>query len=48
MCSISLVHSSINVSSFIEQDFLGILCVSGSCFCTAPVARHAEHKGLVS
>jgi len=46
MCRVSLAHSSINFSSYIEQDFLGILCISGSCFSSTPTAGHAEHQGI--
>jgi len=48
MCYVSLTHSSINFSSFIKQDFLGILCISRSCLSPAPTAGHAEHQGIIS
>lgn len=48
MCCLSLAYSSINFSSFIKQDFLGILCISGSCLSPAPTAGHAEHQGIIS
>lgn len=48
MCRASLGYSSINFSSYIEQDFLGILCISGSCFSSTPTSGHAEHQSIIS
>ncbi|KAK7847749.1 hypothetical protein CFP56_006247 [Quercus suber] len=38
LCRVSFVYSSVNFSPFLEQDLLGILCISGSRFSTTPVA----------
>jgi len=48
LCCVSIAYSSINFSSFIKQDFLGILRISGSCLSPAPAAGHAEHQGVIS
>ncbi|KAF9602019.1 hypothetical protein IFM89_024776 [Coptis chinensis] len=37
-------HSSVNITSLVEPNMLGLMCLSGSSLSTAPVARDAEYK----
>jgi len=43
MCCSVFLHSSINTSPHHKQDFLGILCLSWSCFSSSSIKSHAEH-----
>ncbi|KAF7830248.1 ABC transporter G family member 53 [Senna tora] len=37
-------HRQLHFSSFLEQDFLGILCISRTCFSTTQTVGYAEHQ----
>ena len=45
LCNTSIGSSSINISQYSEQDFLGLLCLSRSCVSVTSVTHDAEHEG---
>lgn len=45
LCSSISGCPSLNTASYFEQNFLGFLCLSGSCFSVTSASGHAEYKG---